>query len=221
MRDRGRRFNLGSQLNKVLDLSDQKRQRKQQKYTSTEAGLQYRKVNRELRKKMKASKEEWWPRPKTISQQWSKIAVENPDGVLQWPIGCATMNSIQTLAYSRVTRPHTRGWKPIPVLREEVEESVCSLKAGKAPGLDNIPSEFLKNGGEATTTVMIVICIIYMPEDLGGEGMARGVANSITHHILTKESQPQAMSELLHCQPNQPSPARSCSEPEHSRTDLE
>ena len=32
---------------------------KQQKYTSTEAGLGYRKVNREVRKKMKTAKEEW------------------------------------------------------------------------------------------------------------------------------------------------------------------
>ena len=28
-------------------------------YTSTEAGLDYRKVNREVRKKLKAAKEEW------------------------------------------------------------------------------------------------------------------------------------------------------------------
>ena len=45
--------------NKVLDQCDKKLQLKQQKYTSTEAGLEYRKVNREVRKKMKAAKEEW------------------------------------------------------------------------------------------------------------------------------------------------------------------
>ena len=45
--------------NEVLDLCDQRRQPKQQKYTSTEAGLKYRKVNREVRKKMKTAKEEW------------------------------------------------------------------------------------------------------------------------------------------------------------------
>ena len=45
--------------NKVQDLCDWRRPLKQQKYTSTEAGLEYRKVNREVRKKMKASKEEW------------------------------------------------------------------------------------------------------------------------------------------------------------------
>ena len=41
--------------NEVLDLSDQREQLKQ-KYTSTEAGLEYRKVNREVRRKMNATK---------------------------------------------------------------------------------------------------------------------------------------------------------------------
>ena len=36
----------------------QRRQLKKQKYTSTEAGLEYRKVNREAKKTMKAEKEE-------------------------------------------------------------------------------------------------------------------------------------------------------------------
>ena len=34
---------------------------------------------------------------------------------------------------------------------------MSNLKAGKSPGVHNIPSELLKNGGE-TTTVLIVIC---------------------------------------------------------------
>ena len=33
-----------------------------------------------------------------------------------------------------------------------------SLKAGKSPGVDNIPSELLKNGGEVKTTALTVIC---------------------------------------------------------------
>ena len=43
---------------KVLDLCEQRWRLKQQKYTSTKAGLEYRKVNTEVRKKMKAAKEE-------------------------------------------------------------------------------------------------------------------------------------------------------------------
>ena len=47
--------------NEVLDLCHkrQRQQLKQQKYTSTEAELEYRKVNREVWKKMKAAKREW------------------------------------------------------------------------------------------------------------------------------------------------------------------
>ena len=64
-----------------------------------------------------------------------------------------TTNSIQTLAYSRVTRPSHKRLSSLPVLREEVEEAVCSLKAGKSSGVDNIPSELRKNGGAATTVL--------------------------------------------------------------------
>ena len=44
--------------NAILDLYDKRPQLQQQKYTSTEAGLEQREVNREVRKKMKAAKEE-------------------------------------------------------------------------------------------------------------------------------------------------------------------
>ena len=43
------------------------------------------------------------------------------------------------------------------LLREEVEEAVCSLKAAKSPGVDNIPSELLMNGSEATTIILTAI----------------------------------------------------------------
>ena len=59
-----------------------------------------------------------------------------------------------------------QGAECLPVLREE---AVCSLKAGKSPRMDSIASELLKNGGEATTAVLTVIC----QKDLGDEGMAR------------------------------------------------
>ena len=45
--------------NEVLDLCDKRRQLRQQKYTRSEAGLEYRIVNREVRKKMKAVKVGW------------------------------------------------------------------------------------------------------------------------------------------------------------------
>ena len=50
----------------------------------------------------------------------------------------------------------TQEAESLSVLREEVEEAVRSVKAGKSPGVDNIPSELPKNGGEATTVLTAV-----------------------------------------------------------------
>lgn len=44
------------------------------------------------------------------------------------------------------------------MIREEVEEAVHSLKAGKSPGIDNIPAELIKYGGEEMTKVLIALC---------------------------------------------------------------
>ena len=46
----------------------------------------------------------------------------------------------------------------LPVLREEVEEAIRSLPAGKSPGADNIPAELIKNGGEEVTKIITLIC---------------------------------------------------------------
>ena len=52
----------------------------------------------------------------------------------------------------------TQEAESLPVLREEAEEAVRDPKAGKSTGVDNIPSDLFKNGGETTPTVLTVIC---------------------------------------------------------------
>ena len=47
-----------------------------------------------------------------------------------------------------------------PVLKEEVEANVQSLKAGKSPGVDNVTSE-LKSGGKAVTKVLTTFCQVW------------------------------------------------------------
>jgi hypothetical protein len=46
----------------------------------------------------------------------------------------------------------------LPVLKEEVEEAIRSLKTGKSPGVDNIPGELLKHGGEQMATILMTLC---------------------------------------------------------------
>ena len=45
-----------------------------------------------------------------------------------------------------------------PILLEEVEIAVASLKGGNSAGLDNIPAELVKAGGETMIDVLTEIC---------------------------------------------------------------
>ena len=45
-----------------------------------------------------------------------------------------------------------------PILREEVEAAVRSLKKGKSAGVDNIPAELIQAGGEAAINTLHTIC---------------------------------------------------------------
>ena len=45
-----------------------------------------------------------------------------------------------------------------PILREEVEAAVKSLKKGKSPGIDNIPGELVQAGGGAVIRALHKIC---------------------------------------------------------------
>ena len=44
------------------------------------------------------------------------------------------------------------------ILRSEVTNAIKQLKAKKSPGMDNIPAELIKNGGEATVDVLHSLC---------------------------------------------------------------
>ena len=45
-----------------------------------------------------------------------------------------------------------------PIIREEVEAAVKSLKKGISAGVDNIPAELIQAGGEAVTNILTAIC---------------------------------------------------------------
>ena len=45
-----------------------------------------------------------------------------------------------------------------PILRREVEAAVQSLKKEKSAGVDNIPAELVKGGGEDVITALTTIC---------------------------------------------------------------
>ena len=91
----------------------------------------------------------------TKSQQHKSAATEDSSGNIlmentavlnRWTEYCSGLYNYEphpdkSLLQSNQTP--TPELESLPVLREEVEEAVRSLKAGKSPGADDIPSEFL------------------------------------------------------------------------------
>ena len=46
----------------------------------------------------------------------------------------------------------------LSILESEVIEAITTLKEGKSPGIDNIPSELVKYGGNAVVRILTTLC---------------------------------------------------------------
>ena len=71
------------------------------------------------------------------------------------------------VVYNYKIRPDNNLLKPnninsnedsLPILESEVHNAMLTLKNGKSPGPDNIPSELLKHGGESIIKIFTTIC---------------------------------------------------------------
>ena len=96
-----------------------------------------------------------------IEDNSGNILTESTAVLNRWTECCNGLNNSELHPdTSLLQSPQTSAQQAanLPVLREEIEEAVRSLKAGKSPEVDNIPSELLKNTGKATTTVLTAIC---------------------------------------------------------------
>ena len=48
--------------------------------------------------------------------------------------------------------------EPLPILECEVRDAILTLKNGKSPDRDNIPSELLKHEGESLIQIFTILC---------------------------------------------------------------
>ena len=48
--------------------------------------------------------------------------------------------------------------QPLQILKEEVINAIRTLKNGKLPGIDNVPGELIKGGGEALSDILTKLC---------------------------------------------------------------
>ena len=110
----------------------------------------------QLVKELKRSKQ---GRTTTIQDKAGKCLTEEQDILKRWTEYCSELYT-----HTRTGDPKVLDVPPpvnndsYPVLREEVEAAVKSLKKGKSVGVDNIPSELVQAGREAMIDMLLIIC---------------------------------------------------------------
>ena len=98
-------------------------------------------------------------RTTTIQDKNGKHLTEEKDILNRWTEYCSELynhkakGDPEVLKHPPMTNTHSH-----PILREEVEAAVKSLKPGKSAGVDNIPAELLQAGGETMIDVLLNIC---------------------------------------------------------------
>ena len=86
----------------------------------------------------------------TIQDKSGKCLTEEQQILNQWTEYCSELYSHNTNRDPVVLNyPQTTEEDDYPILREEVEAAVKSLKKEKSAGIDNIPAELVQAGGEA------------------------------------------------------------------------
>ena len=98
-------------------------------------------------------------RVSTIQDKQGKCLTEEKDIINRWTEYCSELYNHRIQGDpSILTCQESSNDDDYPILREEVETAIRSLKNGKAAGVDNVPAELIKNGGETVTDILLKIC---------------------------------------------------------------
>ncbi|KAK3867667.1 hypothetical protein Pcinc_026891, partial [Petrolisthes cinctipes] len=96
---------------------------------------------------------------KEILERWTEYCSELYTHQSRWTEYCSELYTHQSRgdpSLLNVEEPTNED--AYPILRDEVVAAVDSLRSGKSAGVDNIPSELLKHGGESTINMLTIIC---------------------------------------------------------------
>ena len=105
------------------------------------------------------SRSEKQGRSSTIQDKSGKCLTEEKEILSRWTEYCSELYNYESCGDNTVldcSQPPEEDLQPI--LPEEVEIAVASLKKGKSAGVDNIPAEFVQAGGETMIDVLTEIC---------------------------------------------------------------
>ena len=98
-------------------------------------------------------------RSSTMQDKSGKCLTEEKKILSRWTEYCSELCNYESCGDNTVldcSRPPEEDLQPI--LREEVEIAVASLKKGKSAGVDNIPAELVQAGGETMIDALTEIC---------------------------------------------------------------
>ena len=99
-------------------------------------------------------------RSTTIQDKNGKNLTEEPEILKRWTEYCSELynDTISCIELEILNVPPATDNDNYPILRTEVEAAIHSLQKGKAAGVDNIPAELVKAGGETIVNVLLDIC---------------------------------------------------------------
>ena len=98
-------------------------------------------------------------RSSTIQDKSGKCLTEEKEILCRWTEYYSELNNYESCGNNALldcSQPPEEDLQPI--LREEAEIAVASLKRGKSAGVDNIPAELVQASGETMTDVLTEIC---------------------------------------------------------------
>ena len=98
-------------------------------------------------------------RSSTIQDKSGKCLTEEKEILSKWTEYCSELHNYESFGDNAIldcSQPPKEDLQPI--VCEEVEIAVASLKKGKSAGVDNTPRELVHAGGETMTDVLTEIC---------------------------------------------------------------
>ena len=101
------------------------------------------------------------PRIVVINDQDGKLITDSEKVLKRWTEYCKDLYNYEIhpdTSLLQTNLPSTNGKDSLQILKEEVEAAVWSLKLGKSPGVDNVPSELVKNGDREVVKALTALC---------------------------------------------------------------
>ena len=101
------------------------------------------------------------PRMTVMESKDGKLLTDNQEVLERWTEYCGDLYNYELkpdVSLLQADLLLDDGEDSPPILKEEVEAAVRSLKPGKSPGVDNVPAELVKHGGDETVQALTVLC---------------------------------------------------------------